>query len=221
MTTTPTPSAAGLPPLPEPLGLVCGTTYNPPKPREFFGTVTGHVPDNKCDVFTADQMQAYALAALAALPQPPVRPDRKATSYLINLAAWLLTGGPTRPIDLLEENTHIGHRQFSRAHEQMHEALRLKAIEIRNFADGLASAPQPAAKPSVDLAASEGGGVTQWQPIETAPRDGTLVLIREPRRCSGLAAMFWGGWKYEFGGICYLEPTHWMPLPAAPTGDGA
>lgn len=56
-----------------------------------------------------------------------------------------------------------------------------------------------------------------WMPIETAPKDGTLVLIRESR-CSGLAATFLGGWKYEHGGICYLEPTHWMPVPAAPGG---
>jgi hypothetical protein len=70
--TPPPVAAAVLPSLPEPLGLVCGTTYNPPKPREFFGIVTGHVPDNKCDVFTADQMQAYALAAIAAQQQPRI-----------------------------------------------------------------------------------------------------------------------------------------------------
>ena len=53
-----------------------------------------------------------------------------------------------------------------------------------------------------------------WQPIETAPK-GLIVLIREPR-CSGLAALYLNGWKYESGGICYLEPTHWMPLPPSP-----
>lgn len=57
--------------------------------------------------------------------------------------------------------------------------------------------------------------VPQWMPIETAPKDGTPVLVREAR-CSGFAVMYSGGWKYESGNICYLEPTHWMPLPDAP-----
>jgi hypothetical protein len=59
-----------------------------------------------------------------------------------------------------------------------------------------------------------------WQTIETAPQDGTLILVREPR-CSGLAVMYLHGWKYESGNICYLEPTHWMPLPPPPLPDNA
>ena len=51
-----------------------------------------------------------------------------------------------------------------------------------------------------------------WMPIETAPKDGTVILVKEPR-CSGLAVKWLGGWKYEHGGICYLEPTHWTHLP--------
>ena len=65
---------------------------------------------------------------------------------------------------------------------------------------------------------------TQWLPIESAPRDGTLIAVgvwvyddckrRIPR---------WSSWVIEadggeFGcdGEWGDEPTHWMPLPPPP-----
>lgn len=79
------------------------------------------------------------------------------------------------------------------------------------------------------LKASEERG---WQPIESAPRDGTLILV--PGRY-GIAtpACWWpaahleadhtlrGDWddgeRNEDGGFSPFYPTHWMPLPAAPS----
>lgn len=60
---------------------------------------------------------------------------------LIKLAAWLVSPDPTYYFDLLEENTHIGHRQFNKAQEETHDVLRRKSIEIRKIADALAAAP--------------------------------------------------------------------------------
>lgn len=66
-----------------------------------------------------------------------------------------------------------------------------------------------------------------WQPIETAPKDGTRVLLIGHR---GAEADI-GNWsmhgRYDrstkrYGicwgcaGIAYVNPTHWMPLPPPP-----
>lgn len=57
----------------------------------------------------------------------------------------------------------------------------------------------------------------QWQPIETAPKDGTHVLLHEPNGFSGVAGLcHFGMWLY-FPGLEPIYPTHWMPLPAPPT----
>jgi len=82
--------------------------------------------------------------------------------------------------------------------------------------------------------------MTDWQPIETAPKDGTEILtiqMLEGDYFKRQAIMYWylppakyrwnltdddtmkrfpispiGYWRGEI----YLNPTHWMPLPNAP-----
>ncbi len=63
-----------------------------------------------------------------------------------------------------------------------------------------------------------------WQPIETAPRDGTLVDLW--RDCERLCDFYWGeggrhSWCRKEGypvklRILAEQPTHWMPRPAPP-----
>jgi hypothetical protein len=67
--------------------------------------------------------------------------------------------------------------------------------------------------------------MTEWQPIETAPKDGTRLLVwannlwREPAiaywsRSGPLNPPCWVGGHCHVGHID--QPTHWMPLPTPP-----
>jgi hypothetical protein len=67
--------------------------------------------------------------------------------------------------------------------------------------------------------------VLPWQPIETAPKDGTPILITRPTewQCEeGWHVVRWDDdwWQVHDGKFdCPLrgpDPTHWMPLPVPP-----
>lgn len=60
----------------------------------------------------------------------------------------------------------------------------------------------------------------EWQPIETAPKDGTPVLIFWSKKYIGIGEhapedAFFGAYWWAYGtGKC--NPSHWMPLPPPP-----
>jgi hypothetical protein len=68
-------------------------------------------------------------------------------------------------------------------------------------------------------------GRAMWQPIDTAPKDGTWVLLYWPMTRTNVVVgghfycardgeeMWWSLPRVESS----KEPTHWMPLPAPPT----
>jgi hypothetical protein len=72
----------------------------------------------------------------------------------------------------------------------------------------------------------------EWQPIETAPKDGANVVVyarrgsngtirRTRRGCMASVAHFEAGWGWlSSPGDYQLYPTHWMPLPAPPACPG-
>jgi Protein of unknown function (DUF551) len=66
-----------------------------------------------------------------------------------------------------------------------------------------------------------------WQPIETAPKDGTHILAFEPFENVIVSTWWWSQPDSKNGGAWYgTDPmdrlnwcqcfTHWMPLPSPP-----
>lgn len=85
---------------------------------------------------------------------------------------------------------------------------------------------------------AKGTEMSEWQPIETAPKDGMAVLLFWPSRAMfGKCGVFPGAWTDDqhatkpkpgwfshelaaFWGrraVREGQPTHWMPLPEPPT----
>ena len=66
--------------------------------------------------------------------------------------------------------------------------------------------------------------MSDWQPIETAPKDGGRILLYVPPygpSCGHYRESGWGRGTSNWYAASVLnkeaEPTHWMPLPAPPT----
>ena len=72
--------------------------------------------------------------------------------------------------------------------------------------------------------------MTDWQPIETAPKDGSKIILY--RDSDVFALCSWGGEEISENGAFWIwwvpepewiaeikNPTHWIPLPAPPKGN--
>jgi hypothetical protein len=61
----------------------------------------------------------------------------------------------------------------------------------------------------------------EWQPIETAPKDGTQILAywdSGMMTCTDITLWYEGKWSDpECTEVEYADPTHWMPLPTPPS----
>lgn len=73
--------------------------------------------------------------------------------------------------------------------------------------------------------------MSDWQPIETAPRDGRPILIWQPDKAYQPQRNY-DDWRYAIGywrtdekigswgnrNSAVVTPTYWMPLPPPPRG---
>jgi hypothetical protein len=73
--------------------------------------------------------------------------------------------------------------------------------------------------------------MTDWQPIETAPKDGTVIDLwcwpynGQARRMTGYWWVRGVGWRTDLrendiAKSKWNKPTHWMPMPAPPKAEG-
>lgn len=64
--------------------------------------------------------------------------------------------------------------------------------------------------------------MSEWLPIETAPKDAQPNIAYCPRGArwsEDIEIVWWNGndwWKFDGVDLGY-EPTHWQPLPEPPT----
>ena len=63
--------------------------------------------------------------------------------------------------------------------------------------------------------------MTQWQPITTAPKDGTWILVFDQSSDHTVNLATWlalddGSWVEPYEQWTTFKPTHWQPLPDAP-----
>jgi len=62
--------------------------------------------------------------------------------------------------------------------------------------------------------------MSEWQPIETAPRDGTRIILFRPNWVESMAIGFYYAsyeqWTVIYAGVEFCDVTHWMPLPESP-----
>lgn len=61
------------------------------------------------------------------------------------------------------------------------------------------------------------GGRMEWQPIETAPKDGTDILVFHPVSAEQFVVYFkLGYWYVSSNTRLSKAPSHWMSLPEPP-----
>ena len=110
---------------------------------------------------------------------------------------------------------YTSHRE---ALQDIADAYAARSELFTNDADCAANLADRA-RAGLRLSAEPGAG--QWQPIETAPKDGTRVLCAFCENETPEVLYFSGGMWYselerEGQASFIFQPTYWMPLPELP-----
>lgn len=172
--------------------------------------------------------------AITALPQAV----QELRNRVEAVDQWLREGGNTDVAVLLQDLLRALEQGRAQAPSERELALRAASEFVRDIIEALGK-PQPPLDALVDLPALAMEVVGQieelkaeqgraqasaapaaWRPIETAPQDEWVLLYR-PKSAdrNQIAVRKVSDWC---GPSCCpsAEPTHWMPLPAAPPSPG-
>jgi hypothetical protein len=95
-------------------------------------------------------------------------------------------------------------------------AVRAILVELGWTPPGAQAPTRPVLVPAV-CPSCEGVHMTGWQPIETAPKNGTAVLGWDKDEGHYVTWCSEGSWGQSVDDCVYLQfPTHWRPLPPPP-----
>ena len=170
------------------------------------------------ELFTSDQLATAILKATGALEKEierlktvPMKYRRMAFNAQLqdeNNELRTQLAAAQEEMNGWRNQAHQSQSAFDRLQDQLAKAEQLWQV-AQGRCDGLEE----------KLAKAE-QRVAEWQPISTAPKDGTVIMVAEETEP--------GFWEYEQGfyshtwgfggGSCTNNPTHWMPLPKAPNG---
>lgn len=150
----------------------------------------------------------------AAFPWPHLKEGEKAADNYRRLAAAALRAAsiPTQPGVEVKPVGYVSQKGLDYLMSgQINGAASVEPVKTRTATIPLYASPAPLPV----------GVASEWQPMDTAPKDGSRVLCWHPGwlapESGCLYGMFWasngyaadhGGWKYQ--------PTHWRPLPPPP-----
>ena len=190
-----------------------------------------HVGDSRFEMWYGDEFEAknkgtkqqMREAYEAGMNDPITSPPLQADACKVPLGLKLVPVNPTKEMIFsgIPERTSYGYQYAEACYRAM-----------------LNAAPQPAApmpepcrreqrgpneytcdcKPGECVNAAPTQVETQWQPIETAPKDGQSILVWRAGRFNSVEkTCFYNGELLLPSKEQQESVTHWMPLPAAPS----
>lgn len=146
---------------------------------------------------SSDGLQHAYWALLGAAPQPPAvsddkpEPDYKAMFHRA-----------VADIALIEEALGIPEEESGKSAHHLAEAAKELRRQVFSYESMVADRDERLAN--------------LWRPIETAPMDGTEVLVHQSNNEFFVAYCFKHVWRYGNDENFIDTPTHWMPLPKPP-----